>query len=253
MRAPLPRNLSPASVPRLICIRRILGVVTRSATAYSLRVRRSPARSCYVTLGVRRARPGWCLFATIVFGIGNFAPLGAILRLNWGRAAHWPVHFIISVYGGYFGGGIGLPDAGGAHPVRHAGHQRDERPQDGARGRDDVTAIAAFVVADVVRWARRLSNARWLGGRVAMSPRTVAAPRPAGDQGVHRRIGRRLNSFSSSGAACRRALSAQTHPSRQYVRVPAGRLALFVTRSVSSSCPCCKRCGPCRGEQGRGC
>lgn len=52
--------------------------------------------------------PWLVLFATIVFAVGNFAPLGAIRRFKLGPRGALAVHFTISVYGGYFGGGIGI-------------------------------------------------------------------------------------------------------------------------------------------------
>ena len=52
--------------------------------------------------------PWLTLFATTVFAVGNFAPLEMIQRINFGPRAALVAHFIISVYGGYFGGGIGF-------------------------------------------------------------------------------------------------------------------------------------------------
>jgi len=52
--------------------------------------------------------PWLMLFATVVFAIGNFAPAGATQHFRLGGRAVLVVQFIISVYGGYFGGGIGV-------------------------------------------------------------------------------------------------------------------------------------------------
>src|SRR5260370_25645715 len=52
--------------------------------------------------------PWLVLFSTIVFAVGNFAPLEVIQRLKLGPRGALVVHFIISIYGGYFGGGIGF-------------------------------------------------------------------------------------------------------------------------------------------------
>src|SRR3954468_9370528 len=49
--------------------------------------------------------PWLMLFATVVFAIGNFAPKGVAAKLRLSGPA---VQFIISIYGGYFGGGIGF-------------------------------------------------------------------------------------------------------------------------------------------------
>jgi uncharacterized protein len=51
--------------------------------------------------------PFLLLFATAVFAIGNFVP-GATRRLRIGHGCVLAVQFVISVYGGYFGGGIGI-------------------------------------------------------------------------------------------------------------------------------------------------
>ena len=52
--------------------------------------------------------PWLILFATIVFAVGNFAPVGAIRRLQLGPRSALVALFIIAIYGGYFGGGIGF-------------------------------------------------------------------------------------------------------------------------------------------------
>ena len=52
--------------------------------------------------------PWLVLFATVVFAVGNFAPLSVMQRLALGPRSALLVHFIISIYGGYFGGGIGF-------------------------------------------------------------------------------------------------------------------------------------------------
>jgi uncharacterized membrane protein YfcA len=96
--------------------------------------------------------PWLVLFATIVFAVGNFAPLGAIQRFKLGPRGALAVHFIISVYGGYFGGGIGFLMLAALTLFG----MRDINAMNGLKmalvGVMTVTAIAAFVVADVVRW-----------------------------------------------------------------------------------------------------
>src|SRR5262249_11682343 len=52
--------------------------------------------------------PWLVLFATAVFAVGNFAPLAVMQRLALGPRGARLVHFIVSIYGGYFGGGIGF-------------------------------------------------------------------------------------------------------------------------------------------------
>jgi uncharacterized protein len=52
--------------------------------------------------------PWLTLFATMVFAVGNFGPLEMVQRLNVGPRSALVAQFIISMYGGYFGGGIGF-------------------------------------------------------------------------------------------------------------------------------------------------
>ena len=100
--------------------------------------------------------PWLVLFATIVFAVGNFAPLAAIQRFKLGPRGALLVHFIISVYGGYFGGGIGFLMLAALTLFG----MRDINAMNGLKmalvGVMTVTAIAAFVVADVVRWPEAL-------------------------------------------------------------------------------------------------
>jgi uncharacterized membrane protein YfcA len=51
--------------------------------------------------------PWLLLFATAVFAVGNFVP-GAMERLSLSHGGVLAAQFVISVYGGYFGGGIGI-------------------------------------------------------------------------------------------------------------------------------------------------
>src|SRR3954468_9076275 len=52
--------------------------------------------------------PWLMLFATVVLAVGNFAPKGVAARMRLSGPAVLVVQFVISVYGGYFGGGIGF-------------------------------------------------------------------------------------------------------------------------------------------------
>jgi uncharacterized protein len=102
--------------------------------------------------------PWLVLFATIVFAIGNFAPLEVIRRLKVGPRGALVVHFIISIYGGYFGGGIGFLMLAALTLFGMA-----------LVGVMTVTATVAFVIADVVRWpeAFPMLVASVVGGYVA--------------------------------------------------------------------------------------
>src|SRR6185436_4818248 len=97
--------------------------------------------------------PWLVLFATIVFAVGNFAPLEVIRRLKVGPRGALVVHFIISIYGGYFGGGIGFLMLAALTLYG----MRDINAMNGLKmalvGVMTFTALVVFVVADVVRWA----------------------------------------------------------------------------------------------------
>ena len=96
------------------------------------------------------------LFATVVFAVGNFAPLSVMQRLALGPRSALLVHFIISIYGGYFGGGIGFLMLAALTMVG----MRDINTMNGLKlvlvGVMTATAIVAFVLADVVRWVKNL-------------------------------------------------------------------------------------------------
>ena len=113
--------------------------------------------------------PWLVLFATIVFAVGNFAPLEVIRRLKVGPRGALVVHFIISIYGGYFGGGIGFLMLAALTLFG----MRDINAMNGLKmalvGVMTVTATVAFVIADVVRWpeAFPMLVASVVGGYVA--------------------------------------------------------------------------------------
>ena len=100
--------------------------------------------------------PWLILFATVVFAVGNFAPLEAIQRIRLGPRSALVALFIISIYGGYFGGGIGfLMLAAFTLFV-----MRDINAMNGLKmalvGIMTIAAIAAFILANVVHWPQTL-------------------------------------------------------------------------------------------------
>jgi uncharacterized membrane protein YfcA len=113
--------------------------------------------------------PWLVLFATIIFAVGNFAPLDLIRRLKIGPRGALLVHFVISVYGGYFGGGIGFLMLAALTLFG----MRDINAMNCLKmvlvGVMAVASIAAFVVADVIRWPEVLPMipAAVIGGYVA--------------------------------------------------------------------------------------
>jgi hypothetical protein len=100
--------------------------------------------------------PWLILFATIVFAVGNFAPVDAIQRIQLGPRSALAALFIIAIYGGYFGGGIGFLMLAAFTLFG----MRDINAMNGLKmalvGIMTITAIIAFVVADVVRWPEAL-------------------------------------------------------------------------------------------------
>ena len=100
--------------------------------------------------------PWLILFATIVFAVGNFAPVETIQRIQLGPRSALTALFIIAIYGGYFGGGIGFLILAAFTLVG----MRDNNAMNGLKmglvGVMTVTAILAFIVANVVRWPETL-------------------------------------------------------------------------------------------------
>ena len=100
--------------------------------------------------------PWLILFATIVFAVGNFAPVETIQRIQLGPRSALTALFIIAIYGGYFGGCIGFLILAAFTLVG----MRDINAMNGLKmglvGVMTVTAILAFIVANVVRWPETL-------------------------------------------------------------------------------------------------
>ncbi|HEX9139859.1 MAG TPA: sulfite exporter TauE/SafE family protein [Steroidobacteraceae bacterium] len=97
-----------------------------------------------------RLVPWLVLFATAVFAWGSFAKRADGAR-QLGRRATIAAQFCISIYGGYFGGGIGflmlaaLTAAG--HLIRNAGATKNV-----LAGVMNASAVAIFVFSPEVRW-----------------------------------------------------------------------------------------------------
>jgi uncharacterized membrane protein YfcA len=100
--------------------------------------------------------PWLILFATVVFAVGNFAPMNAIRRIQLGPRSALVVVFIMAIYGGYFGGGIGFLMLAAFTLFG----MRDIYAMNGLKmalvGIMTTTAVIAFIVADVVRWPQTL-------------------------------------------------------------------------------------------------
>jgi hypothetical protein len=96
--------------------------------------------------------PWLMLFATTLFAIGSFAPLHVTRRLRLGPYSGMVVLFVCSIYGGYFGGGIGflLLSAFTLFGMR------DINAMNGLKmvlvGVMALASIVAFAIADVISW-----------------------------------------------------------------------------------------------------
>jgi uncharacterized membrane protein YfcA len=97
-----------------------------------------------------RLVPWLVLFATLVFGWGSFAPKRAA-RARLSRSGAMAAQFAISIYGGYFGGGIGflmlaaLTAAGLL--MRNAGATKNA-----LAGVMNASAVLIFIFSPEVRW-----------------------------------------------------------------------------------------------------
>jgi uncharacterized membrane protein YfcA len=95
--------------------------------------------------------PWLVLFATAVFAYGSFVPRKAGSAPRLGPAGAGLVQFLISIYGGYFGGGIGflmlaaLSAAGLA--IRAAGATKNV-----LAGAMNASAVAIFLFSPQVHW-----------------------------------------------------------------------------------------------------
>src|SRR5260370_3074452 len=92
----------------------------------------------------------------MVFAVGNFDPADAIRRIQLGPHSALASLFIIAIYGGYFGGGIGFLMLAAFTLFG----MRDINAMNGLKmalvGIMTITAIVTFVVANVVRWPEAL-------------------------------------------------------------------------------------------------
>jgi uncharacterized membrane protein YfcA len=113
--------------------------------------------------------PWLTLFATVIFAVGNFAPLEIIERLSFGRWGALVAHFVISIYGGYFGGGIGFLLLAAFTLFG----MRDINAMNGLKmalvGVMTITATVAFAIAGVVSWPETvpLSASSFVGAYAA--------------------------------------------------------------------------------------
>jgi len=100
--------------------------------------------------------PWLVLFATVVFAWGSFFRKPGEIRAHLGPVGAGVAQFLIAIYGGYFGGGIGflmmaaLTMAG--LPIRNAGATKNA-----LAGVMNASAVALFVTSPQVHWAAALT------------------------------------------------------------------------------------------------
>lgn len=113
--------------------------------------------------------PWLVLFATTVFAWANFGPKSLTPNAHIGPTATAVAQFLIAIYGGYFGGGIGflmiaaLSMAGLA--VRNAGATKNA-----LAGVMNASAVLIFLVSSPVPWPRvlLLGVSSFVGGQVGV-------------------------------------------------------------------------------------
>ncbi|WP_395454493.1 sulfite exporter TauE/SafE family protein [Azospirillum melinis] len=102
--------------------------------------------------------PWLLLFATAVFAIGAYAP-GIVSRLRLGGRSVLVVQFLISIYGGYFGGGIGFLMLAALTLFG----LRDIHAMNGLRlllaMLMNAAAVGTFIVAGAVSWPETVAMA----------------------------------------------------------------------------------------------
>jgi uncharacterized protein len=100
--------------------------------------------------------PWLVLFSTVIVAVGNFAPLDVIRRLALGPRGALAVHLVISVYGGYFGGGIGFLMLAALTLFG----MRDVNAMNGLKvllaALMNGAAVVAFIVSGIVHWPETL-------------------------------------------------------------------------------------------------
>ena len=103
--------------------------------------------------------PWLMLFATLVFAFGNFAPAAATKRFRLGPRGVLVVQFLIAIYGGYFGGGIGFLMLAALTLFG----MRDMHAMNGLKillaSLMNGAAVVAFAIAGTVRWPETLAMA----------------------------------------------------------------------------------------------
>ena len=102
-----------------------------------------------------RLVPWLVLFATVVFAWGSFAPKSANTALRLGPRGTALSQFLIAIYGGYFGGGIGfmmmaaLAMAG--LPTRNAAATKNA-----LAGVMNASAVVLFLTSPLLHWKEAL-------------------------------------------------------------------------------------------------
>ena len=95
--------------------------------------------------------PWLVLFATMAFAWGSFSRKPSVAKVHLGPVGAATSQFIIAIYGGYFGGGIGIlmmaALAMAGLPTRNAGATKNA-----LGGIINMAAVALFVISPELHW-----------------------------------------------------------------------------------------------------
>lgn len=113
--------------------------------------------------------PWLVLFATAVFAWSNFGPKSLMPKTHIGPMATAVAQFLIAIYGGYFGGGIGFLmiaalSMAGLH-VRNAGATKNA-----LAGVMNASAVVIFLISSPMPWPRilLLGVSAFIGGQIGV-------------------------------------------------------------------------------------
>ena len=110
------------------------------------------------------------LFATVVFAVGNFAPKGVSARMRLSGPAVLAVQFVISVYGGYFGAGVGILMLAALGLMGLSNIHRMNGLKNWGGSVMNFVAVVIFAISGIVNWP--VAGAMAVGATVGGERRT---------------------------------------------------------------------------------
>jgi uncharacterized membrane protein YfcA len=100
--------------------------------------------------------PWLLLFATLTFAFGGKAGAALRRRFTIGRGAILSVQFVLGIYGGYFGGAVGIMMLAAWSLLSNVDLRRMTPARTFLVGATNFAAIVCFVIAGEVRWPATL-------------------------------------------------------------------------------------------------